>query len=71
MPELMLLDMRMPVLDGWGVARELKARGIRLPILVMTAAQNARHWADEIGAAGYVAKPFELPELMSAVERLV
>src|SRR5215210_5782201 len=58
-PSLVLLDMRMPVLDGWGFAREVKARGLRLPILVMTAAQNARLWAEEIGAQGYVAKPFE------------
>jgi two-component system chemotaxis response regulator CheY len=69
-PALVVLDMRMPVLDGWGFAQELKARGIRLPILVMTAAQNARHWAQEIGADGYVAKPFDLMDLLNAVERL-
>ena len=69
-PSLVLLDMRMPVLDGWGFAREVKARGIQLPILVMTAAQNARLWAEEIGAQGYVAKPFEVPALLDAVERL-
>jgi CheY-like chemotaxis protein len=68
-PALLLLDMRMPVLDGWGVARRLRESGIELPILVMTAAQNARKWAEEIGAAGYVEKPFELPELLDAVER--
>ena len=60
----------MPMLDGWGVARELRARGSTVPIVVMTAAQNARLWADEIGAAGFVPKPFELPDLLDAVERL-
>jgi two-component system, chemotaxis family, chemotaxis protein CheY len=69
-PSLMLLDMRMPVMDGWGVARELRARGDRLPIVVMTAAQNARAWAEEIGAAGFVAKPFELPQLLAVVKRV-
>jgi CheY-like chemotaxis protein len=69
-PSLVLLDMRMPVLDGWGFAKELKARGMHLPILVMTAAQNARLWAEEIGAQGYVAKPFEVPALLDAVEKL-
>jgi len=44
--------------------------GLQLPIVVMTAAQDARRWAEEIGAAGYVPKPFELPELLDAVERL-
>jgi CheY-like chemotaxis protein len=41
-PALVLLDMRMPVLDGWGFARTLRERGIILPIVVMTAAQDAR-----------------------------
>ena len=69
-PSLVLLDMRMPVLDGWGFAKQLRERGVKLPILVMTAAQNARLWAEEIGAQGYVAKPFEVPALLAAVEKL-
>jgi two-component system chemotaxis response regulator CheY len=68
-PSLVLLDMRMPVLDGWGFAHALRARGVHLPIVVMTAAQDARRWAEEIGAAGYLAKPFELPDLLAVVER--
>jgi two-component system, chemotaxis family, chemotaxis protein CheY len=67
-PSLVLLDMRMPVLDGWGFARELRARGVKLPILVMTAARSASRWAQEIGAQGYLAKPFDLPELLKVVE---
>jgi CheY-like chemotaxis protein len=66
-PKLVLLDMRMPVLDGWDFARTLRERGIALPILVMTAAQDARRWAQEIGAVGYVSKPFELLDLLTAV----
>ena len=69
-PSLVLLDMRMPVLDGWGFARTLKARGIELPIVVMTAAQDARHWAQEIDADGYIAKPFDISDLLSAVARV-
>jgi two-component system, chemotaxis family, chemotaxis protein CheY len=69
LPRLVLLDMRMPVLNGWDFARILKERGIQLPILVMTAAQDARRWAQEIGAEGYISKPFELPDLLAAVER--
>jgi DNA-binding response OmpR family regulator len=37
----------------------------------MTAAQDAKHWAQEIGAEGYVAKPFHLPDLLTAVEALL
>lgn len=70
-PSLVLLDMRMPVLDGWGFARALQARGIALPILVMTAARDAQRWCDEIGAAGCLAKPFDLTDVISAVEGML
>ena len=69
-PRVVLLDMRMPVLDGWGFARAIAEQSIELKILVMTAAQDARAWAAEIHADGYVAKPFELRYLLAEVERL-
>lgn len=69
LPALVLLDMRMPVLDGWGFARALKERGLSLPIVVMTAAQDARRWSQEIGTASVLAKPFDLDELLQVVER--
>ena len=68
-PRLVLLDMRMPVLDGWGFASALRERGLALPVVVMTAAADAGRWADEIGAVGVVAKPFGVAELVSAVRR--
>ena len=68
-PSLVLLDMRMPVLDGWGFAQQLRARGVTIPVVVMTAAHNARAWAEEIGADAYLAKPFDLIELLTVVER--
>lgn len=67
-PRLVLLDMRMPVLDGWGFAQEVKQQGLAFPIVVMTAAQDAKRWAAEIAADGYIAKPFELVDLLDAVE---
>ena len=70
-PALVLLDMRMPILDGWGFARALRGRGVQVPILVMTAAQDARRWAREIDAEGFVAKPFDLLDLLDAVGRFV
>lgn len=70
-PALVLPDMRMPVLSGWDFAAALRARGAPTPILVMTAARSARRWAEEIGAQGYLAKPFDLSEVLSAIERLL
>ena len=66
---MILLDMRMPVLDGWAFAQALADRGLTIPIVVVTAATNARQWAEEIGAAGYLAKPFEDESLLDAVAR--
>ncbi len=61
--------MRMPVLDGWGFAKAFRASGKRTPIVVMTAAENARRWAEEIQAEGYLTKPFDLDTLIAAVAR--
>lgn len=66
-PSLVLLDMRMPILDGWEFAREVEARGLDVPIVVMTAAEAASEVAEEIDADDWVGKPFNLEELLSAV----
>ena len=68
-PSLILLDMRMPRMDGWEFAAALRARGIASPVVVMTAADNAARWADEVGADGYVTKPFEFLDLLASVEK--
>jgi CheY-like chemotaxis protein len=68
-PRLVLLDMRMPGMDGWAFARALRERGVELPVVVMTAAADARRWAEEIGANGFVPKPFAISELIAAVRR--
>ncbi len=68
-PDLILLDMRMPVLDGRGFAYELRRRGHPMPIVVMTAARDAARWAGEIAASAFVSKPFGYDDLIRAVER--
>lgn len=67
-PSLVLLDMTLPVIDGYGVAAGLqKVYGNHLPILTMTADGHAVEKAGRIGAIGYLCKPFELNALVDAV----
>jgi CheY-like chemotaxis protein len=70
LPDLILLDMNMPIMNGWEFARELRARdGSRVPVVVITAAHDAQRSAEEIGAVGFIGKPFELEALVSTIER--
>jgi DNA-binding response OmpR family regulator len=69
-PSLVLLDMRMPVLDGWGFAKEAHNRGFDPPILVMTTREDAEQSARDIGAAGFIGKPFEVSALLDKVSEL-
>jgi CheY-like chemotaxis protein len=70
-PALILLDMNMPVMDGWAFARVYRERpGPRAPIVVMTAVDAGRRAAD-VDAEAYLGKPFELAELLSLVGRIL
>lgn len=70
LPGLILLDMTMPVMDGWTFASRLRSQyDHRIPILVMTAAANAAQRARDIQAEGWVSKPFSIEHLLSAVKR--
>jgi two-component system phosphate regulon response regulator PhoB len=70
LPDLILLDMNMPVMNGWELARQMRARELwRVPVVVFTAAHDAQRSADEIGAAGFLGKPFDLEELVATVTR--
>jgi CheY-like chemotaxis protein len=72
MPSLILLDMKMPVMDGWEFSRALATRtGPRPPVLVMTAAPDPAERAADVGAVGWVAKPFDLDHLLGSVQKLV
>jgi DNA-binding response OmpR family regulator len=67
-PVLILLDMRMPGMNGWEFAQAYGALdGWRSPVVVMTAAQDAVQLAAEIGAAGCLGKPFDLDQLIATV----
>jgi CheY-like chemotaxis protein len=68
LPCVVLLDVLMPMLDGRSFANAVHENGISVPIVIMTASHAAAR-SREVQADAYVAKPFELPELLSIVER--
>ena len=75
-PDLILLDLRMPDIDGYEVLRQLegrRAQGSFLPVVVLTAesGQESRRVALETGANDYVTKPFDAAEVMLRVRNLL
>ncbi|MGH2351632.1 MAG: response regulator [Chloroflexota bacterium] len=69
-PDVILLDMRMPVMDGWEFAHQYhQMPEPHAPIVVVTAARDALERATQIAAAGALAKPFEVDDLLAVVSR--
>ena len=67
-PAVVLLDIKMPVMDGWSFAVEFRARyGSSTPIVVMTAAEHAAARAQEVGAKGWISKPFAYDDFVKTV----
>ena len=74
-PALILMDMSLPVIDGWEATRRLKAdpETAAIPIIALTAhaMTSDRDKALEAGCDGYETKPVELPRLLEAMEKLL
>lgn len=72
-PEAIVLDLSMPGLDGLGVCRRLRAKGLALPILVLTArdALEDRVAGLDAGADDYLVKPFAPEELLARLRALL
>jgi DNA-binding response OmpR family regulator len=72
-PDLVLLDVRLPGIDGFEVLRRLRAAGSKAPVLFLTARGDEfdKVVGLELGADDYVTKPFALRELMSRIRALL
>jgi two-component system OmpR family response regulator len=71
--DAVILDIGLPVLDGLSVLRQWRSGGRRMPVLLLTARDS---WSDKVvgldaGADDYLAKPFELPELVARLRALI
>jgi CheY-like chemotaxis protein len=67
-PDVIVLDLMMPVMDGWTFAKRLKERD-DIPIVVLSALNDLERDARKIGAAYVVGKPFDLDQLLPKVAR--
>ena len=68
-PDVILLDLMMPVMDGWTFRAEQlgRAEAADIPVVVLSAAYEAARQAAMLGAVTYIPKPFDLDRLWEAV----
>lgn len=75
MPDLILLDLRLPVINGYDVCKRIKSdeKLKHIPVIIFTASvgKNMEEKTRELGADGYVTKPFEPEVLMEKIKKLL
>ena len=71
LPDVLVLDLMLPGLDGWKLIESARAEGIGTPIIVVSArgTEHDRVHALQIGADDYLVKPFSMKELVARVQR--
>lgn len=71
-PDLVLLDLMLPVLDGWGVCRAIRQQG-QTPVIMLTAKGELDDKVTglKVGADDYITKPFEMREVLARIEAVL
>ena len=71
-PDLVLLDVMMPVMDGWGVCRAIRAES-QTPVIMLTAKGETDDKVNGLkaGADDYITKPFEMKEVLARIEAVL
>lgn len=70
-PDLVLLDLMMPTMDGETFAREMEQRHQSMPVVVLSGSRDIFETAAELGAAGAILKPFDIDEFVQTVRRAI
>jgi two-component system response regulator RegX3 len=70
-PDLVLLDLMLPVMDGWSVLAEMRSRPNPPPVIICSAARSARdvEVAAERGAEAVLLKPLDMEQLLETISR--
>jgi DNA-binding response OmpR family regulator len=72
-PDLVLLDIMLPVMDGWAVCRKIREDGSKTPIIILTAKGETLDKVSglEMGADDYIVKPFEMKEVLARIHAVL
>jgi two-component system, chemotaxis family, chemotaxis protein CheY len=68
-PDIMLVDLMMPVMDGWEFVRHCRADGqvAQTPVIILSAARNVDQAAHDLGVQAVISKPFDLDTLLDLI----
>ena len=72
-PDLVLMDLKMPTLNGFEATRELRSRGFKNPIVVLTGSESEedRRRAEEAGCDGYIIKTLDMDNVEKEIDRFL
>ena len=69
-PDLILLDLQMPGMDGWEIFNYVRALDQRIRVVLMTVSRRAQPEAERLAFDGFLPKPFDITEMLAVVRRM-